>query len=111
MSFLEQDRFDRVTAWLNGFTTHDLSTLDASGCKSIDDWLQRMDSGTQVRVIHSTGTSGKLSFLPRGTLEMDRMVTGSPISPNISARASTSSHWTPNSPRRSSGRRHLRTRR
>jgi hypothetical protein len=76
MSFLEQDRFDRITAWLNGFTTHDLSTLDASGCKSIDEWLQLTDSATPVRVIHSTGTSGKLSFLPRGTLEMERMVTG-----------------------------------
>jgi len=76
MSFLEQDRFDRITAWLNGFTTHDLSKLDARGCKSIDEWLQLMDAETPVRVIHSTGTSGKLSFLPRGTLEMDRMVTG-----------------------------------
>jgi hypothetical protein len=36
MSFLEQDRFDRITAWLNGFTTHDLSTLDARGCKSMN---------------------------------------------------------------------------
>ena len=76
MSFLERDRFDRITGWLNGFTSHDLSGVDASGCKSIDEWLQFMDANTEVRVIHSTGTSGKLSFLPRGTLEMNRMVTG-----------------------------------
>jgi hypothetical protein len=76
MRLLEQSRFDRITAWLDGFTTHDLSGLDASDCGSIDEWLALMDAQTEVRVLHSTGTSGKLSFLPRGTLEMERMVTG-----------------------------------
>lgn len=76
MSFLEKDRFDRITSWLDGFTTHDLSGLDASGCKSIDEWLEYMDANTDIRILHSTGTSGKLSFLPRGTVEMDRMAIG-----------------------------------
>ena len=76
MSYLETSRFDRLTAWLDGFTTHDLSGLDASACDSIDDWLDLLDQNTEVRVLHSTGTSGKLSFLPRGTTEMKIMVTG-----------------------------------
>jgi hypothetical protein len=76
MSYLEKSQFDRLTAWLNGFTTHDLSGLDAKNCDSIDEWLDLLDAKTDVRVLHSTGTSGKLSFLPRGTTEMKIMVTG-----------------------------------
>ncbi len=75
MSYLEKSQFDRLTQWLDGFTTHDLSHLDAKACDSIDDWLDLLDAKTDVRVMHSTGTTGKLSFLPRGTLEMHRMVT------------------------------------
>ena len=76
MSFLEKNQFVRLTQWLNGFTTHDLSSIDASACESIDDWLQLLDAQSEVRVMHSTGTSGKLSFLPRGTTEMMLMVPG-----------------------------------
>ena len=76
LSFLENSRFDRLTQWLDGFTTHDLSHVDASGCDSIDDWLMLIDRETPVRPMHSTGTSGKLSFLPRSTVEMPAMVAG-----------------------------------
>lgn len=70
MQFLENARFDRLTQWLSGFTTIDLSGVDASKCDSIDDWLDLLDAQTDVRVLHSSGTSGKLSFLPRSTIEM-----------------------------------------
>ncbi|WP_157219204.1 phenylacetate--CoA ligase family protein [Flavisphingomonas formosensis] len=76
MSFLENGRFDRLTQWLDGFTAYDLSGVDARGCDSIDDWLDLLDARTDVRVMHSTGTSGKLSFLPRGIPEMHKMVSG-----------------------------------
>jgi hypothetical protein len=76
MSYLEKSQYDRLTQWLDGFTTHDLSGLNAKDCDSIDDWLMLLDENTQVRVLHSTGTGGKLSFLPRGTTEMKIMVTG-----------------------------------
>jgi hypothetical protein len=76
MSYLEQSRFDRLTQWLDGFTTHDLSGLDMSQVESIDDWLDVLDTQSEVRVLHSTGTSGKLSFVPRGTTEMKIMVAG-----------------------------------
>jgi hypothetical protein len=76
MSFLEQSRFDRLTQWLDGFTTHDLSAVPTNDCDLIDDRLVALDTHSDVRVLHSTGTSGKLSFLPRGTTEMHLMVTG-----------------------------------
>jgi hypothetical protein len=76
MAYLEKSQFARLTQWLGGFTTYDLSSVDASGCDSIDDWLVLLDAQTDIRVLHSTGTSGKLSFLPRGMPEMKAMMTG-----------------------------------
>jgi hypothetical protein len=76
MAYLEKSQFDRLTQWLNGFTTYDLSGVNAGQCDSIDDWLALLDAQTTIRVLHSTGTSGKLSFLPRGTPEMKAMMTG-----------------------------------
>src|SRR5260221_1833821 len=74
MSYLEKSQFDRLTAWLDAFTTHDLSALNTKNCDSIDDWLDALDQNTEVRVLHSTGTGGKLSFLPRGTAEIKNIV-------------------------------------
>src|SRR5262249_35142419 len=76
MSYLEKSRFDRLTQWLSGFTTHDLAAVDASRCESIDEWLMLLDARTDLRVMHSTGTSGKLSFLPRSLVEMRAMMVG-----------------------------------
>jgi hypothetical protein len=76
MSYLEKSQFDRLTQWLSGFTTCDLSSVNARQCDSIDDWLMLLDARTDIRVLHSTGTSGKLSFLPRGLPEMKAMMAG-----------------------------------
>jgi hypothetical protein len=76
LSLIEQGRFDKLTKWLNGLSIHDLGTLDASGIETIDDWIQMLDAKTPIRVIHSTGTSGKLSFLPRSEIEIESMVDG-----------------------------------
>jgi hypothetical protein len=76
LSVLEKGRFDRLTRWLDGFTAHDLSGLDATQCDSIDDWIDLLDRETPIRVLHSSGTSGKLSFLPRSVPEFHIMVTG-----------------------------------
>ncbi|MGE0828238.1 MAG: hypothetical protein AB7O04_02680 [Hyphomonadaceae bacterium] len=70
ISYLDESRFDRLTKWLSGFTTHDLSKVDVNACETIDDWIDALDAQTKVRIAHSTGTSGKLSFLPRGVDEM-----------------------------------------
>jgi len=78
LTLIDNSRFDRLTRWLGGLTSVDLSTFDASGCKTIDDWIQALDAETDVRVVHSSGTSGKLSFLPRGTPEIDAMAAAWP---------------------------------
>ena len=76
LAVIERSEFTRLTRWLAGLTVHDLSKLDASGCETIDDWVQLLDAQTPIRVIHSTGTSGKLSFLPRSEIEIQSMVHG-----------------------------------
>src|SRR3546814_12961011 len=46
-------------------TTVDISNVDASGIESIDDWLDLLDAETPLTVAHTSGTTGKLSFVPR----------------------------------------------
>src|SRR5690606_31434055 len=65
MSYLERARFDKLTRWLGGLTTVDLDQVDASGIDSIDGWLDLLDAQTDLLVSHSSGTTGKLSFVPR----------------------------------------------
>jgi hypothetical protein len=75
LSVIERGQFDRLTRWLAGLTSHDLAGLDASKCETIDEWIELLDARTPIRVIHSTGTTGKLSFLPRSVVELEAMVT------------------------------------
>jgi hypothetical protein len=67
--YLDRGRFDRLTRWLQCFTTHDLSSVEAGSFETIDSWLDALDISTRVRVTHSSGTTGKLSFFPRGLEE------------------------------------------
>ena len=48
MSYLEKSQFDRLTAWLDAFTTHDLSGLNTGNCDSIDDWLDLLDRNLEA---------------------------------------------------------------
>lgn len=67
---LEHRRFDAMTRWVSRLTTHDLSAIEHARFDSIDAWLDAMDERTSVYMLHSTGTTGGLSFLPRGREEV-----------------------------------------
>jgi hypothetical protein len=69
VSLIEKNGFDRLTAWLANLTVADLSGVNTDGIESVDDWLDALMRDANVRITHSTGTSGKLSFLPRGPLD------------------------------------------
>jgi hypothetical protein len=79
LSFLEKARFDRLTRWLDGLTTVDLSGVDTTGIETIDDWIRLLDRTTELRVLHTFGTSGKLSFLPR---TREQWITGVTLTAN-----------------------------
>lgn len=69
MSLLERGRFSAMTRWLDQLTAHDLSVVDTSPCTLIEHWLETLDEQTPLRCNHTTGTTGKLSFLPRTARE------------------------------------------
>jgi len=76
LSLIDECRFDLLNEWLADFTAHDLSSLDVSGCQSLDEWLNVIEANTPVRVLTSSGTSGKVSLLPRSTLENSYVQSG-----------------------------------
>jgi hypothetical protein len=65
LSFLEQGRFDRLTRWLGSLTATDLSGVELTGVETIDGWIGALERGSALTPIHTFGTSGKLSILPR----------------------------------------------
>ena len=69
LSYLEKNKFKQLTRWMNGLTSEDLSSVDASSCTSIDEWIDLLDEQTNLTLCHSSGTTGKLSFLPRNKTE------------------------------------------
>jgi hypothetical protein len=70
VSLIEKNQFDRLTKWLGGYTTVDLTNVDVGKCDGVDRWIDTLDAQTPLRVIHTSGTSGKLSFFPRSTVEI-----------------------------------------
>jgi hypothetical protein len=73
LSLLVKSRFTELTRWLDRLSTVDLSGVDVGDCASIDSWLGVLDAETELRVLHSSGTSGTMSFLPRSLGEWDAM--------------------------------------
>lgn len=69
LSYIEKNKFQKLTKWLNGLTSEDLSGVDASACTSIDEWIDLLEKETNINLCHSSGTTGKLSFLPRNRTE------------------------------------------
>jgi hypothetical protein len=82
-SLVEKGRFDLLTRWLQNLTTEDLSGFSADNLESVDDWLDALLRDAGVRIIHSTGTSGKLSFLPRGHAEAARQLRSGRLSQQV----------------------------
>jgi hypothetical protein len=72
-SLLLESRFDKLTTWLSRLTTVDLSQLDVAGCESIDGWLELLDDETELRLAHSSGTTGTMSFIPHTYTQWDRL--------------------------------------
>jgi hypothetical protein len=76
ISLLAKSRYDQLTKWLSRLTPYDLSGLDVSDCRSIDEWLDRMREQTPLDVATSSGTSGTMSFFPKSKRDYRSSVTG-----------------------------------
>lgn len=73
---LEKGRFDKLTAWLDRLTVHDLSGLDTSGCDSIHHWLDLLCTDTPLDPVASSGTTGTMSFTPRDKSDWRTQILG-----------------------------------
>jgi hypothetical protein len=72
-SLLTGNRFDRMNQWMSRLTSVDLTRIDVSGCDSIDGWLEKIDQETELRLAHSSGTTGTMSFIPHSQTQYDRL--------------------------------------
>ncbi len=68
LAIIEKRDLAKLTQWLDRLTTHDLTAMSLEGLTTIDGWLARLDAFGML-VGHSTGTTGKLSFVPRSQTE------------------------------------------
>ena len=64
-SWLDARDFGRMGRWLQSLTTVDLGLADAPAFATIDDWLDWLEAERDLDVAHSTGTTGRLSLIPR----------------------------------------------
>jgi hypothetical protein len=65
---IENRDFARLNSWLQRLTAHDISSIPFDDVTTVDEWLQRLDDHGMI-MGHSTGTTGKLSFIPRSQAE------------------------------------------
>jgi hypothetical protein len=64
IQIIENRDFPKLTQWLNKLTAHDLTRIDLTGLRTIEEWLARLERFGML-VTYSSGTTGKLSFVPR----------------------------------------------
>jgi hypothetical protein len=64
IQIIENRDFPKLTSWLDKLTAHDLSRIDLTGVATIEQWLSRLEAYGML-VTYSSGTTGKLSFVPR----------------------------------------------
>ncbi|WP_298303587.1 hypothetical protein [uncultured Erythrobacter sp.] len=66
---LFEGEFDTLIDWLGNFTTNDLSIMRGRDFSTIDAWFDALNTDTAMHLLHSSGTTGQLSLIPRGKLE------------------------------------------
>ena len=64
IQIIENRDFPKLTKWLDKLTAHDLTQVDLTGLTTIEEWLGRLEAYGML-VTYSSGTTGKLSFVPR----------------------------------------------
>ena len=66
-------QYGKMTEWLSRLTTLDLSAVASQDFETMDDWMDALDLQTDMDICHSSGTTGRLSFHPRGKYETDQI--------------------------------------
>jgi hypothetical protein len=61
-AFIDNNQWDRMLQWLQTLSVADVSNVDVTGVKDVDDWLERLYAAGH-RPLATSGYSGKCSFL------------------------------------------------
>lgn len=69
-SFVQNGQWDRMTKWLGTLTTRSMDGVDLADIVDIDDWVSRLWAAGH-KVLTTSGTSGKVSFLNRTQADDD----------------------------------------
>jgi hypothetical protein len=70
-SFIEHSRWDRMTQWLGTLSVEKTDRVDLSGVTDVDDWIERLHAAGH-KVLVTSGTSGKCSFLNQSRADVER---------------------------------------
>ncbi len=76
-SLLEKHSYAQINRWIGKLVTPEaaeaIAAVDVSRCHGLDDWFDTMDKGApQLRISHTSGTSGTVSFLPNSVREWQK---------------------------------------
>jgi len=61
--------FRKLTHWLSRLTTNDLSVCFDDQHDTVDGWINSLETKTNLHLNHSSGTTGEISFFPRGRVQ------------------------------------------
>ncbi|MEV6925206.1 hypothetical protein AB0M46_11980 [Dactylosporangium sp. NPDC051485] len=73
ISLLARQQFGRLTEWIGKLTSVPVTSVDLTGCTSIDQWLNTVSAQTDIDIFHSSGTSGTMSFFPWSKQDLVRI--------------------------------------
>jgi len=76
-AWLEAGDFGAMGRWLGDACAEGAAGAAAAGAGGVDDWLERLERAG-VHVLYSSGTSGKLSFVPRGPASWESYTANGP---------------------------------
>ena len=70
-SFIDNGRWDRMLQWLGALSVETTDNVDIAGVGDLDEWVERLHAAGH-KVLVTSGTSGKCSFLNQSTSDLER---------------------------------------
>ncbi len=70
-SFIDNNRWDRLLQWLGSLSVDSTENVDIAGVSDLDGWVERLHAAGH-KVLVTSGTSGKCSFLNQSESDLKR---------------------------------------
>jgi hypothetical protein len=72
-SFIDNNRWDRLLQWLGALSVDRTDNVDIAGVNDLDTWVERLHAAGH-KVLVTSGTSGKCSFLNQSESDLKRKI-------------------------------------